>query len=162
MPRCFSLHLFQASRPFMISAECHLFAIPLHNIALTAPRVPYPPPMAPCLFRIGTTLALAAALAPAGVSNRDARSEPRSERRDQGRPAAHALRTVADRSAAADPIGAEYTARVVGIADGDTIRVLHETRTCAMNIGAFEPGYDSSIRVVARCERSALPLRGAA
>jgi endonuclease YncB( thermonuclease family) len=81
--------------------------------------------MALFLCRIGTILTLTAALAPADVSNRDARSEPRSERRDEGRPA-HAFRTVADRSAAADKIGAEYTARVVGIADGDTIRVLHE------------------------------------
>jgi DNA methylase len=41
------------------------------------------------VFRIGTILALAAAIAPARVSNRNARSAPRSERRDQGRPAAH-------------------------------------------------------------------------
>jgi len=109
-----------------------------HTAAL---RVPYAPPMAHFLFRVGTILALAVALAPAGVSNRDARSEPRSERRAQGRPAAHAFQTAADRSGAAaapDPIGAEYTAGVVGIADGDTIRVLHDNREVRIRLHGID------------------------
>jgi len=93
--------------------------------------------MASFLFRIGTILALAAVLAPAGVSKRDVRSEPRTERRDQGRPA-HAFETVADRSAAADPIGTEYAARVVGIAGGDTIRVLHEAREVRVRLHGID------------------------
>ena len=73
------------------------------------------------LFQIGTLLALAAAIATAQVPERY-RDAQRGERRDTGRPRSRS------RAEAADPIGAQYEARVVGVTDGDTIRVLHNGR----------------------------------
>jgi micrococcal nuclease len=77
-------------------------------------------------------LALTAIIATAGISeqNRDAQ---RGDRRDE-RPRASASRA----SDAKDPIGAEYSARVVGITDGDTIRVLHEGREVRIRLHGID------------------------
>lgn len=58
----------------------------------------------------------------------------RGDRRDQ-RPRVSAASIAA---AAANPIGSEYSARVVGITDGDTIRVLHNGREVRIRLHGID------------------------
>src|SRR6478672_10050506 len=72
-------------------------------------------------------LALTAIFAVGGVSAQ------RGERRDQ-RPRTSASRAALD----ADPLGSEYAARVVGISDGDTIRVVHDGREVRIRLHGID------------------------